>query len=87
MSLAFESLGRDYYTRLGEQLAEFRRILGSVLIQDMRSRYGYSHIGYLIAIAWPLSHIGVIMFVHLLRTSIAPVGDSPATFVGTGVVP
>ena len=87
MSLAFESIGRDYYTRVGGQLAEFRRILGAVLIQDMRSRYGYSHIGYLIAIAWPLSHIGVIMFVHLLRTSIAPVGDSPATFVGTGVVP
>jgi capsular polysaccharide transport system permease protein len=37
LSLAFESLGRDYYTRLGGQLAEFRRILGAVLIQDMRS--------------------------------------------------
>jgi capsular polysaccharide transport system permease protein len=72
---------------LGERLAEFRRVIGAVLIQDMRSRFGHSHIGYLIAIAWPLSHIGIVMLVHVLRTSAAPVGDSPAMFVGTGVVP
>jgi len=85
--LAFESLGRGYYTRLVGQLAEFRRILGAVLIQDMRSRFGHSHLGYLIAIAWPLSHIGVITLAYLLKVAVAPVGDSPTMFVGTGVVP
>jgi len=61
--------------------------MGAVLIQDMRSRFGHSHIGYLIAIAWPLSHIGVITLLYLFRVSIAPVGDSPTIFVATGIVP
>lgn len=87
MSLAFDSHVRERCMRLGRQFAEFRRIIGAVLLQDMRSRFGHSHIGYLIAIAWPLCHIGVIMFAHLIRSSIAPLGDSPAMFVGTGVVP
>jgi capsular polysaccharide transport system permease protein len=72
---------------LGERLAEFRRIIGAVLIHDMRSRFGHSHIGYLIAIAWPLSHIGVLTVGYLFKVTIAPVGDNPTMFVGTGVVP
>lgn len=87
MRLALDSLARDRWMKLAEQFAEFRRIIGAVLIQDMRSRFGHSHIGYLIAIAWPLSHIGIITLTYLLRTSIAPVGDSPTMFVATGVVP
>ncbi|KAF0206720.1 MAG: capsular polysaccharide transport system permease protein [Methylocystaceae bacterium] len=81
------SLVRDRWKKLAEKIAEFRRIIGAVLIQDIRTRFGHSHMGYLIAIAWPLSHIGVIMLGFLLRTVIAPVGDSPTMFVGTGVVP
>ena len=73
--------------KLVEKFAEFRRIIGAVLIQDMRSRFGHSHIGYLIAIAWPLSHIGDDYARLLAQDTIAPVGDSPTMFVGTGVVP
>jgi len=87
LKLMVETLATDFYTRLVGQLAEFRRIIGAVLIQDMRSRYGHSHIGYLIAIAWPLSHIGAITIAYLFRIKIAPVGDSPTMFVGTGIVP
>ncbi len=87
MSLALNSLLEERCTRLRGRLAEFRRIMRAVLIQDMRSRFGSSHIGYLIAIAWPLSHIGVLTLAYLLRISIAPIGDSPTVFVGTGVVP
>jgi capsular polysaccharide transport system permease protein len=87
MSLVFDALAREQNMSLGCRVVEFRRIIGAVLIQDMRSRYGHSHIGYLLAIAWPLSHISVITLAYLLRTTIAPVGDSPTMFVGTGVVP
>ncbi len=87
MSLAIDSFLQMRGTRLGDQLMAFRRIMRAVLIQDMRTRFGNSHIGYLIAIAWPLSHMGVISLAYLVRVSIAPVGDSPAVFVGTGVVP
>jgi capsular polysaccharide transport system permease protein len=86
-ALATHSVVKERYARLTNQFAEFRQIMGAVLIQDMRSRYGHSHIGYLIAIAWPLSHIGAITLAYLFRVKIAPVGDSPTMFVGTGVVP
>lgn len=87
MSLAIDSLLPGRWTRLGEQLTSFRRIMRAVLIQDMRTRFGSNHIGYLIAIAWPLSHMGLITVIYLVRMSISPVGDSPAVFVGTGVAP
>ncbi|PWB88804.1 hypothetical protein C5688_18960 [Methylocystis sp. MitZ-2018] len=82
-----DPLVRDRWMQLGEQIAEFRRIIGAVLVQDMRSRFGHSHIGYLIAIAWPLTHIGAVTVAYLFRIGIAPVGDSPTMFVGTGIVP
>jgi len=82
-----DSLVRDRRMRVVKKIAEFRRIIGAVLIQDMRSRYGHSHLGYLIAIAWPLTHIGAVTIAYLLRIGIAPVGDSPTTFIGTGIVP
>ncbi|PWB88797.1 hypothetical protein C5688_18915 [Methylocystis sp. MitZ-2018] len=66
---------------------EFRRIIGAVLLQDMRTRFGSSQLGYLIAIAWPLSHMAVITISYYLKTQIAPVGDSPTMFISTGVVP
>ncbi|MBM3652386.1 MAG: hypothetical protein FJX06_05895 [Alphaproteobacteria bacterium] len=86
-SLALNSLLEERFATLRARLEEFRRIMRAVLIQDMRSRFGTSHIGYLIAIAWPLSHMGIIMFGYLFPLSIAPIGDSPTVFAGTGVVP
>lgn len=86
-ALATHSAVQERYAKLAKKYAEFRRIMGAVLIQDMRTRFGNSHIAYLIAIAWPLSHIGVITAAYLFRVTIAPVGDSPTMFVGTGVVP
>lgn len=86
-SLALNWLLEERCARLSSRLAEFCRIMRAVLIQDMRSRFGSSHIGYLIAIAWPLSHMGIITLAYLVRASIAPIGDSPTIFVATGVVP
>lgn len=62
-------------------------IIGAVLLQDMRTRFGRSYAGYLIAVAWPLSHMGFIIVGYLLTTKIAPVGDDPAVFLATGLLP
>lgn len=73
---------------LREKLRMQGRILGAVLLQDMRTRFGTaSYFGYLISIAWPLGHIAVIMGAYLLVNSIAPVGEDPAVFVATGLLP
>lgn len=79
-----------YEERPAPLLAKFRefcRLMGVVLLQDMRTRYGTSYFGYLIVIAWPLGHTAILLFGYLLRTQIAPVGDSPAMFAMTGVLP
>lgn len=59
----------------------------AVLLQDMRTRFGGQYITYLIAIAWPLSHIGFIIIGYLAVNKIAPIGDDPATFLTTGLLP
>ncbi len=70
-----------------EKLRMQGRIVAAVLLQDMRTRYGRSYLSYLIAIAWPLGHIIAIMGAYLLVTSLAPVGDDPAVFLATGMLP
>ena len=66
---------------------EFGRIVSVVLLMDMRTRFGSSYLSYLIAIGWPLSHLLIIIGSYLIKTAVAPIGDSPAIFVGTGVIP
>lgn len=75
------------FARFFTKLSEFGRLIGAVLLQDMRTRFGNSYLGYLIAIAWPLTHMAVITAIYFVRTQIAPVGDSPTMFVATGVIP
>lgn len=66
----------------------FSHIIGVVLLQDMRSRFNTgSYFGYIIAIGWPLFHLLVLTLSYLLRTSIAPMGDSPTIFIATGTIP
>lgn len=69
------------------KVSEFGRIISVILLMDMRTRFGSSYFGYVIAIAWPLSHLIIISGAYLLRNYIAPIGESPAVFVATGVVP
>lgn len=66
---------------------EFCRLIGVVLLQDMRTRYGASYLGYFIAILWPLTHLAILSIGYVLRVQIAPIGDSPAMFIVTGVIP
>ncbi|WP_036284064.1 ABC transporter permease [Methylocystis sp. ATCC 49242] len=87
MSFAADRSSQSALTQLAAKLAHFRHLVSAVLLQDMRSRFGASYLGYLIAIAWPLTHMGFITAAYFLRTQVAPVGDSPTMFVATGVVP
>lgn len=74
-------------SKFSAKVNKFFFIVFSVLLLDMRTRFGTSHLSYLIAIAWPLCHLAILEGAYLLRTMIAPIGDSPAMFVGTGVIP
>ena len=74
-------------TRLLDSLREHGRILVAVAIMDMKTRFGRSMLAYIVAIGWPLSHMLTLLVGYLITHSIAPIGDDPAVFAGSGLVP
>jgi capsular polysaccharide transport system permease protein len=62
-------------------------VLNALVLRDMRTRFGGSHWGYAIAVAWPCAHIFVIVATLTLRGFVAPLGDSVLLFVASGVAP
>ncbi len=59
----------------------------ALVLRDMRTRFGRSHLGYLIAIAWPFSHLVTLISIMAFVNRLAPIGGDPAVFVSTGVLP
>ncbi|MGF6258904.1 ABC transporter permease [Ensifer sp. ZNC0028] len=62
-------------------------VIGALILRDMRTRFGRSHIGYLLAIAWPFVHLTVLVTIMAFVNKVAPIGGDPAVFVSTGVLP
>ncbi|MDF8358666.1 ABC transporter permease [Ensifer adhaerens] len=62
-------------------------VIFAIMIRDMRTRFGRSHLGYLVAIAWPLVHLSVLVSMMLYANRVIPLGTDPAVFVVTGVLP
>ena len=70
-----------------QALATQQRIIGALILRDMKTRFGRSHLGYLIAIAWPLAHMGGIMGVQFVVGRVVPIGTDLTIFAATGVLP
>jgi capsular polysaccharide transport system permease protein len=63
------------------------RVLGALMLRDMRTRFGRSHWGFLIAVGWPFAHIFIIVGIMVFRGLPTPLGQSVVLFVTTGLVP
>lgn len=57
------------------------------MLRNVRTRFFGSGLGYLIAIAWPLSHILIIVAIFSVSGRAPPYGSSIALFIATGTVP
>jgi capsular polysaccharide transport system permease protein len=64
-----------------------RQVFFAVMLRNIRTRFFGNGLGYVVGIAWPLSHIVIIVLFFILAGRTAPYGDSIALFIGTGVVP
>jgi capsular polysaccharide transport system permease protein len=64
-----------------------RRVLFALMLRNIRTKFFGNGFGYLIAVAWPLSHILILVVMYTLMGRVAPYGDSVALFVATGVLP
>ncbi|MCW5701017.1 MAG: ABC transporter permease [Bradyrhizobium sp.] len=63
------------------------RVIGALILRDMRTRFGRKLTGWTIMVMWPLSHLLVLMIGYLIAHRIAPVGTNVTVFIGTGVLP
>jgi capsular polysaccharide transport system permease protein len=62
-------------------------VIGALILRDMRTRFGRSHLGYLLAVAWPASHLLVMVGAAAYIRHLAPMGGDPAIFSATGILP
>ncbi len=67
-------------------LAQFQ-VIRAIILRDIRTRFFGHGLGYLVAIAWPLVHILILLIIYQLTGRIAPHGDSTALFFATGLAP
>jgi capsular polysaccharide transport system permease protein len=64
-----------------------RRVLYALMLRYIKTRFFGSGLGYLLAIAWPLAHILIIVAIYSSIRRVAPYGDSIVLFVATGALP
>jgi capsular polysaccharide transport system permease protein len=64
-----------------------RRVLFALMLRNMRTKFFGNALGYLVAVAWPLTHIVILVAIFAVAGRAAPFGDSVALFIATGVVP
>ncbi|WP_424136987.1 ABC transporter permease [Roseomonas chloroacetimidivorans] len=72
---------------IASALANQRRIIGALILREARSRFGRTRVGYLWALAEPISHVLVMSIVYWAINRRAPVGDNVILFFVTGVLP
>lgn len=63
------------------------RVIHALILRDIRTRFFGHGLGFVIAIAWPLAHMGVLMIIYTAVGRAAPYGDSLALFLSSGLVP
>jgi capsular polysaccharide transport system permease protein len=63
------------------------QVIMAAMLRGIRSRFFSHGLGYLIAIAWPVTHILILVFIFSAAGRAPPFGDSPVLFVATGAVP
>lgn len=62
-------------------------VLKALMLRDIRTRMFGSAFGYIVVIAWPLSHMLILAVLYTLLDRVAPFGDSTPLWVVTGTVP
>lgn len=72
---------------LSELLKAQWRILVAIMLRDIRTRFVGNHFGIVLSIAWPLSHVLILLIINTTMGRLAPYGDSAALWFASGVIP
>jgi len=57
------------------------------MLRDIRTRFFGNGLGFLVTIAWPLSHILILLIIFQATGRTTPYGDSLVLFFSTGLIP
>jgi capsular polysaccharide transport system permease protein len=79
-------LSADESTGFLTALKRQRRVLFAVMLRNIRTRFFGHGLGYLIAIAWPLGHMLVVIGIFIFTGRAAPFGESSVLFIAIGSV-
>jgi capsular polysaccharide transport system permease protein len=63
------------------------RIILALMLRDIKTRFGGSELGFIIAIGWPLSHILIILVLYSALGRAVPFGESAAVWFASGIIP
>jgi capsular polysaccharide transport system permease protein len=64
------------------------RILHALMLRNIKTRLGGNEFGFLLmGVAWPLSHILLLLIINTGLGRTAPYGDSAVLWIATGVIP
>lgn len=77
-------LSSDEEVGLGAAFRRQRRVMLALMLRNIRTRFFGSGLGFLLAIAWPLTHITAFVAFSVYRGRQAPLGESAALFFATG---
>ena len=72
--------------RVREVLRVEGNILIALMLRDISTRFG-SAPGFLIAIAWPVSHIIILLAINVFAGRLVPYGDSAVLWFSLGATP
>lgn len=68
-------------------LVSIVRVLQALMLRNIRTRFIGTGLGFLVALSWPLVHMGILLLISMAICRLAPYGDSSAVFFATGLVP
>ncbi|GBU17511.1 MAG: ABC transporter [Methylobacterium sp. CG08_land_8_20_14_0_20_71_15] len=67
-------------------IESYFHVLHALMLRDMRTRFGGSHVGYAIVVGWPVAHAFMLVGIYTFRHMPAPIGDSRVLFFSTGAI-
>ncbi|GJD96640.1 ABC transporter permease [Methylobacterium iners] len=65
----------------------YLQVLRALMLRDMRTRFGGSHIGYGVVVLWPVFHVFLLVGIFVFQKLPSPMSLDTATFIATGAVP
>lgn len=68
-------------------LKSHRKVIGAVMLRDMRTRFFNHGIGFLVVCLWPLVHLLILIGIYQFAGRAVPYGSSLNVFLATGLVP